>query len=288
MKHAFLLMAHGNWSLLNILIQKLDHKDNDIFLHIDKKADFPNEVEEKLRRSVIYSNLFFCDRRKINWGGYSQIACELRLFEMALLRNKYRYFHIMSGVDFPIKPMSYIHRFFEENNGFQFVDIEPDELTDKTVWQFRYYHPLQEIVGRKGSRKYPSFFFEFYMLEVQRKLGVDRRKKNPDIQFKRGPNWVSVTDEFVEYMLSKKDWIRKTFGKTKCSDEMIVPTLVYNSPFAEKQKPCMRYIDWTRGNPYVFTIDEYDEILSSDALFVRKVSLEKETQKILVEKLMKL
>ena len=73
MKHAYLLMAHGNWSLLNRLIQKLDHKDNDIFLHIDKKANFPNEIEEKLRGSINFSNLFFCDRKKINWGGTARL-----------------------------------------------------------------------------------------------------------------------------------------------------------------------------------------------------------------------
>lgn len=158
MKHAFLIMAHGNWELLQKLIKKLDHQNNDIYIHIDKKISFPSSEKSKLLACVGKSHLYFEERMRINWGGYTQIECELRLFSAAYEKRKYQYYHIMSGVDFPIKSMDYIHRFFETNAGYEFVDDEPDEWTEGTVWQFRYYHLLQEMVGRKNSRKFPSFF----------------------------------------------------------------------------------------------------------------------------------
>lgn len=207
---------------------------------------------------------------------------------MAFTKERYRYFHVLSGVDYPIKSMEEIHRYFETHDGCEFVDIEPDEWTDRTVWQFRYYHPLQELIGRKGSRRYPSFLVEYYLLELQKRLGVDRRKKYKDVEFKRGPNWVSVTDEFVEYMLSREAWIKKALGATKCSDEMVVATLIYNSVFAQRQRPCMRYIDWTRGNPYVFSVDEWNELVNADALFARKVGTGTVAQRELLEKLSQL
>lgn len=37
-KHAYCIMAHGNWEQLQMLITVLDDERNDIFLHIDKKA----------------------------------------------------------------------------------------------------------------------------------------------------------------------------------------------------------------------------------------------------------
>lgn len=37
-KHAYCIMAHGNWEQLQMLITALDDERNDIFLHIDKKA----------------------------------------------------------------------------------------------------------------------------------------------------------------------------------------------------------------------------------------------------------
>lgn len=37
-KHAYLIMAHGNWKILELLLKLLDFENNDIFLHIDEKA----------------------------------------------------------------------------------------------------------------------------------------------------------------------------------------------------------------------------------------------------------
>ena len=35
-KHAYCIMAHNNWAQLQMLIDCLDDKRNDIFLHVDK------------------------------------------------------------------------------------------------------------------------------------------------------------------------------------------------------------------------------------------------------------
>lgn len=32
----------------------------------------------------------------------------------------------------------------------------------------------------------------------------------------------------------------------------------------------MRYIDWNRGNPYVWKINDYKELINSEYLFARK------------------
>lgn len=39
-KHAYLIMAHNNWKILEKLLILLDDKRNDIYLHIDLKSDF--------------------------------------------------------------------------------------------------------------------------------------------------------------------------------------------------------------------------------------------------------
>ena len=63
------------------------------------------------------------------------------------------------------------------------------------------------------------------------------------------------------------------------TDEIWKQTIIYNelglpsfydlsSPF----KGCMRLIDWKRGNPYSFTINDFKEIINSDRLFCRKIN----------------
>lgn len=37
-KHAYLIIAHNNFEVLEILIKMLDYKHNDLYVHIDKKV----------------------------------------------------------------------------------------------------------------------------------------------------------------------------------------------------------------------------------------------------------
>lgn len=41
-KHAYLIMAHNNWKILEKLLILLDDKRNDIYLHIDLKLYLAN------------------------------------------------------------------------------------------------------------------------------------------------------------------------------------------------------------------------------------------------------
>ena len=37
-KHAYLIIAHTQFELLDVLLELLDYAENDIYLHIDKKV----------------------------------------------------------------------------------------------------------------------------------------------------------------------------------------------------------------------------------------------------------
>lgn len=42
----------------------------------------------------------------VYWGGYSQIASEMILYNEAFRRGKYGYFHLLSGTTLPIKVLN--------------------------------------------------------------------------------------------------------------------------------------------------------------------------------------
>ena len=42
---------------------------------------------------------------------------------------------------------------------------------------------------------------------------------------------------------------------------------------AHLKEKAMRYIDWTRGHPYTFKSEDYDELMNSGCLFARKFSI---------------
>lgn len=92
----------------------------------------------------------------------------------------------------------------------------------------------------------------------------------------KGPNWVSITGEFARYIVEHKNEIRRTYKCSRCCDEVFLQTLLFNSQFSKNvcTKGCMRRIDWKRGNPYIFGINDFEELKSSDAWFARKLTLE--------------
>lgn len=96
--------------------------------------------------------------------------------------------------------------------------------------------------------------------------------------FKRGANWVSVTDVFVDYLLKHKDYYISRFKYSRSLDECYKQTIAWNSPFKERLynvndefTGCMRLIDWNRGKPYLFKVKDFEEIINSDRLFCRKI-----------------
>ncbi len=58
MKIAFLILCHKNPVQINYLIDTLDDKDVDFYLHIDKKSNIINEIKKK-------DNIYFLDKSKI-------------------------------------------------------------------------------------------------------------------------------------------------------------------------------------------------------------------------------
>lgn len=115
------------------------------------------------------------------------------------------------------------------------------------------------------------------------------------MELRMGPNWFSVTNDFVKYIIEHKFLLYKEFGHIFISDEIAIQSLFWNSPFRERiysvdsqYESCQREIDWERGMPYTWTIDDVEELMSCDLIFARKFSSEnigvvKEIEKRLTE-----
>ena len=144
-KHAYLIAAHSQFSLLQKLIDTIDHERVDIYVHIDKKV----KVLPKLTTNK--SKLKYVKRVKVNWGAYSQIKYELNLMKEALNTEAYDYVHIISGVDLPLRSQEEILRFFDENKGKEYVQIL-DKLSDEAIRKrISKYYLLQQFAGRDES-----------------------------------------------------------------------------------------------------------------------------------------
>jgi len=270
-RHAYLIMAHHEPDILKTLLQLLDDPRNEIFLHIDKKSDVLRAAD--MQEVLHASKLHLIPSMRICWGGDSQIKCELQLLECAVKNGPYAYYHLLSGVDLPIKSQDAIHAFFSDapDKIYLGCNFSPDShLIQQRIAQ---YHPFQNLIGRGNTRPRAYLSILDGLLEkLQRMLRIDRTKRF-GLSYAFGDNWFSIPHAFAEYVLQNKILIRKQFFLSKTADELFLQTLACSSDFRENLVPsCYRAIDWDRGNPYTYRSEDVPMLLNGDRLFARKFS----------------
>ena len=267
LKHAYLILAHNEFIVLRSLVSCLDDERNDIFIHFDRKVKEIPEV------SVSRSRLFILKNRvRVLWGDFSMVEAEERLFEAAVANGPYSYYHLLSGVDLPIKSQDQIHDYFQRNAGKEFIsfmDVSKAEID----YRMRYVHLFP-----KGFRRNPSFLYRLRggIVLLQRGLLLKRNRK---VDLYKGSQWMSVTENMARLFIESKAWIKKVFNHTFIPDEFVFQTLCMRSSISEnihersdEVSSNLRLINWSFGRWYVMDWTEADlpKLESSPAFFVRK------------------
>lgn len=276
MKHAFLIIAHNDFPLLRTLLRMLDDDRNDLFVHIDRRSTTLYQqvctMETKQARLFILSH-----RIPVHWGDISQVEVEYLLLETAAAKEKYTYYHLLSGADLPIQNQEYIHHFFQQHAGKEFIGFwrTPAHLKDLDRKISRYYFFTKHRRPGEQWHALTTPVYNFCLL-FQKITGIRRKQ---EVVFQKGPNWFSITHDFCQYLISQKSWVMKRMKYTLCPDEIFVQTVAWNSPFKnhlfnlnDENMGNMRLIDWKRGNPYVWDQDDLTELERSEKLFARKFS----------------
>ncbi len=169
-KHAYLIMAYNNFEQLKKLIFLLDDVRNDIYIHIDVDSNFP--IEE-LKKIETQGSLFVIERISILWADYSQVEAELLLLKSATANYSYHYYHLLSGMDLPLKTQDEIHSFFEDKN-FEFIAVVPNEGRYQ-INHVRYHYPLLKFKNFRKS-KFLKRLERIFVL-IQRLLNVNKIDK---------------------------------------------------------------------------------------------------------------
>lgn len=271
MRFAYLILAHNNFEQLKLLIKALDYQGNDIFIHLDKKLGNVNLCQ--FENITSYSKVIFLDDRvDVAWARVSIVEATLKLLERAIQGN-YDYYHMLSGVDFPIKKNSYIQNFFRENCNKEFVGISPyfnDKLFSQRVGRYHW------INGNK-IRKYKLWsYLNSCLIYMQAILNIYHYKSVE--RFKGGPAWFSISNNLAIDLINKERDLLKGYKYTLYPDELFLQTFIWNSEYRnhlnkgeDDYMACMRKIDWKRGKPYTWKLNDYEELKAAPHLFARKI-----------------
>ena len=77
MKHAFLIIAHNEYPVLEVLLSMLDDERNDIYLHIDKRA---TELFQQIKKVKMQKAGFYLIMRISSWNTYLIQLVKMLLF----------------------------------------------------------------------------------------------------------------------------------------------------------------------------------------------------------------
>lgn len=212
----------------------------------------------------------------LNGGGYSQIASELLLMDTAFQKRRYDYYHLISGSDLLLHPISYLNKFCAENQGKIFLDCqEIDNDKDFRIYQraavphilVPYFNVRNRYV-KLGSRILDRVQANFRSRFMQQ----DMVKKN-HMKLFFGANWFSLPEDAVKFVLNNQNQINSLFKRGRNVDELFVQTILANNDgFREKMVGSRRFTDWSAGgdHPKTLTMADFDCLSESSAFFARK------------------
>lgn len=272
MKHAIIILAYNDITHLKKLIHYFC-SDCDIFLHIDKKSILHQNHLMELKDC--FPNIHIYDRYKIHWGGFSILQCEMFMFSEALRNSNARYFHLLSGQDYPVKPLSYFLDFFDNNNKDYIATTQlPNERWDKNTFsRFQYYYFHDYFRNSRNSR------FLAKIIILQRRIGICRSIPKQFNRLYGGSQWMSLTRRSLHILLDfthKHPSFYNRMRFTFAPDEIYIQTVLMNLLNKEKIVPSnMRFIRYfyENGNkPANLDCNHIHLFLEQDVLFARKFS----------------
>ena len=271
MKHAYLILAHNEPELLSLLVERLDDVRNDIYIHFDRKLSVLPDIK------TLHAGLYILkDRVDVRWADVSMLEAEYKLFHAVVdSGSQYSHHHLISGVDLPLKNQDYIHSFFAQHQGKEFVGLHQRPMNSHADRALHYWHPFTRSFRGSGCVFAIKRILRYLVIQTQVLLGI---RRNTTIPFHKGGQWVSITRELIDYLLEQEDRAFTIFSRTFGADEYFVPTLIWDTPFMERlfdatdeSRGAMRYIGWRADGQLIdFTSQDLPALQQTEYLFARK------------------
>ena len=271
MKHAYLILAHNEPELLSLLVERLDDVRNDIYIHFDRKLSILPDI--KTQHAGLY---ILKDRVDVRWADVSMLEAEYKLFHAVVdSGSQYSHHHLISGVDLPLKDQDYIHSFFAQHQGKEFVGLHQRPMNSHADRALHYWHPFTRSFRGSGCVFAIKRILRYLVIQTQVLLGI---RRNTTIPFHKGGQWVSITRELIDYLLEQEERAFTIFSRTFGADEYFVPTLIWDTPFMERlfdatdeSRGAMRYIGWRADGQLIdFTSQDLPALQQTEYLFARK------------------
>lgn len=271
MKLVHLIMAHNQPPVAELarLVRKLRHPDAVLYIHYDLKFDL-TPVQDFFAGDT---DIFFVKNRvKVGWATYSMIEATANSFrEIMQDFPQLDYLNLLSGQDYPLRPVEQFHAYLEQHPGKAFMHT----LDVRTEWK--------EAISRVTQYHLDSLDIpgKYFIQGWMNRILPERRMPGNMIPVGRS-QWFTISGKHVRYILETLEQNKalvRFFKLSWAPDEMLFQTILYNSAYRKDMvNDNLRYIDWSEGNknPKLLTSEDLSPMLQSGKFFARKFSAAKD------------
>lgn len=303
-KNVFMIMCHKNAPQVLRLAKKCLTDDSDVIIHAD--VLMPKEEYDLFEKAAAeYPNLFLTDKRihgELDRPSCVHIAMELIHKANCIQRetgNRYRYFCLISGQDYPIKPIEYINRQLKETYPKPYIDCTP---YDRKNWMYKKYrwNPITNKIRLKiddffkGKKRHPIRVGLMVMLLTVSKLmgfivpSMYHQVKNHSGAVYGGAAWWMLPDVAIQYIYNEYKSSSKLVTlllQAVTPEDLFFQNMSMQSPVKDmielnsKETVTQNCRTWAYffdddkppvSHPYTFTVNEFEKLKKSDRWFARK------------------
>ena len=268
MRHAWLIIAHNEFGILQKLVSMLDDARSDFYIHIDRKVARMPELY------IGQGRLFYPGRRiDVSWGSVSQIETELLLLETALRNGPYAHYHILSGTHLPLKPFGELMQFYDSHAGQEMMRFWKRDDGDADFKLRRYHLPMRHFKtpGHAFQRALETFCWKA-CLKVQKVCGIRHLRQ---MDFRKTDNWMSLSEKGCRYLVEHRAEILRKYRWSFCGDEYFAASelLACGDAFDILDEQRLLHVEFLGDTPRTFPLEAYTGLQQTGCLWARKFTM---------------
>ena len=298
--NAFMIMCHKNVGQVIRLAERCITEKTDVYIHAD--TNMPQSEYDELEMYARTRKGVYLTTKRYHGVLDTRSLCDIALEMVSCAKKKekemggYRYFALLSGQDYLIKPMRWIEKELEENYPQPLIDCTPYATTNWVYHKFAD-HPLV-LHYHRWINKLPKGLLRkcFRVTEIicrkvtrQLNLGVYKELCAKEVNLFGGSAWWILPDQAIDYILEEYEknstYVQTLLNKTNTPEETFFQIMTMQSPIAKMvdinpvdmvAQNCKTWAYFAdegkpfKGHPYVFTAGEYDKLKNSSAWIARK------------------
>jgi Core-2/I-Branching enzyme len=263
---AYIISAYQRLGQLARLIRRLQGGDSIVLVHVDRKTDAA-DYRTLVDQTSDLGSVVFLERHPCHWGGFGHVRATLKGIDALLeRRDPFEYAILLTGQDYPIKPLPGIQAFFSGARGQSFMS---HSSLPSASWS-----------PRGGLDRIEYAHLRLWGRHVQSPF---RRPFPAGFRpYGGGAYWclARAAVQYVADFVALHPDVVKFFRHVDIPDELFFQTILLNSELgATIVNDNLRYIDWTRGRrPAVLTVGDFDALRRSPKLFARKFDVEQDEE----------